>query len=164
MVRSSRLRLKKMAGWFCVKLIVSDATSRWALSSSYSLILKCGLFLCVTDTPSSLYVTVPSSDCMALSDWWLGCVLVPMSRPRSCIVGLLVCVVYFKKGYLRLYHDRSVNGFCLWVRMVGLLSWSLAPYERACKEDWLFADIWLLYVFLSLIGFYVGATVIGWAL
>ena len=35
---------------------------------------------------------------------------------------------------------------CLWV---GPRSCSLAPYERACKEDWLFADIWFLCVFLG---------------
>ena len=75
--------------------------------------------------------------------------IVPSFMCNSLVVALFVCVVYLKKGYLRLYHDRSVNGFCLQVCMVGLLSWSLAPYERACKRDWLFADIWFLCEFLG---------------
>ena len=50
--------------------------------------------------------------------------IVPSFMCNSLVVALFVCVVYLKKGYLRLYHDRSVNGFCLQVCMVGLLSWS----------------------------------------
>ena len=74
MVWLSRLRFfKKMKIDVPLLLFVSDVVTSLLLldelSGSYSLISKCDLFLCVTDTPLSLYVTVPSSDCMALSDW-----------------------------------------------------------------------------------------------
>ena len=86
-------------------------------------------------------------------------------RLRQCagksfsVFDLFVCVVYLKKDYLRLYHDRSVNGFCLQYAWQGSYPGHSPPMNKLVKEtDYLLifdfcVSFWVLVGFLSATGF-----------